>query len=332
MANNFTVSQSKVKTWRKCRKAYHLKYVEKLKQRKIKRPFKFGSIVHQMLEAHANADDPFEILDTISFKEAKLFAAEKELYGNIVQDIGIIMEEYFKFYPENHLVPLRKNKRSAEHPFEIEIEKGLSFKGVIDEVDKTPNGLKWLTDHKTFTRLPNEDHRWKNLQSAVYLRAVQMNGWWDNLAGTCWNYVRSKPPTRPQILKSGKLSEKNIDTLPSVVHSVLKENKLKPANYSKLIQSAEQNRNNYFFRIFTPISNRVVDKVFNGFVDTAREIVEHHGYKFDMNIDRHCDFCDYESICRAELTGSDVDFVKEREYYEDATKELDEDEEDLTIE
>lgn len=327
MAKNFTVSQSKVKTWRKCHQAYHFKYVEKLRKRRIKRPFQFGKIVHSMLEAQANGDDPFEVLDGISLKDAKLFKAEKEMYGDIIKDIGIIFQEYLDYWPERHLIPLRKNKRSAEHPFEIELEKGLSFKGIIDEVDVAENKLKWLTDHKTFTRLPSEDHRWRNLQSSVYLRAIQMLGWWDNIAGTCWNYVRSKPPTRPEILKSGKLSERNIDTLPSVVHSVLRENKLKARDYPKLIKSAEANRKNYFLRIFTPVSNRVVDKIFDGFVDTAREIAEYHGTRTDKNIDRHCEFCDYEPICRAEFTGSDVDFVKEREYYEDKENEPDPEEE-----
>lgn len=324
---NFSVSQSKVKTWRKCRYAYHLKYVEKLRRRKIKRPFKFGTIIHSMLEAKANGDEPFDVLNKISFEEEKLFRAEKEMYGDIVQDIGIIFSEYLNYWPENHLIPLRKNKKYAEHPFEIEIEPGLSFKGIIDEVDKGSNGLKWLTDHKTFTKLPSEEHRWRNLQSSVYLRAVQMLGWWDNISGTCWNYIRSKPPTKPELLKSGKLSERSIDTLPSVVNEVLKEHKLKARDYPKLIKAAEDSRKNYFFRVFTPVSNRIVGKIFDGFVDTAREIAEYHGTKFDKNIDRHCEFCDYSAICRAEFMDSDVDFIKEREYYEDKDNKPDVEEE-----
>jgi hypothetical protein len=33
-----------------------------------------------------------------------------------------------------------------------------------------------------------------------------------------------------------------------------------------------------------------------------------------MNIGRHCSFCDFEMLCRAEIQGSDVDYLKEREY------------------
>jgi hypothetical protein len=238
------------------------------------------------------------------------------------------MTEYFNYWPEDHLRPLRKNKRSAEHPFEIEIEPGLSFKGIIDEVDRTPDGQKWLTDHKTFTKIPNEDHRWRNIQSSVYLRAIEMLGWWDNMAGTCWNYVKSKPPSRPELLKSGALSEKSIDSLPITVRATIKKLGLKTKDYPKLISAAEANRSKFFFRIFTPVTTRVVDNIFNGFVETAREVAEYHGTKSDMNIDRHCDYCDYETLCRAKLCNSDVDFIKEREYYVDETKKPEDDNEE----
>lgn len=324
MGSDIEVSQSKIKSWRNCRQAYHYKYFEKLKRSRVKRPFKFGGIVHKMLEADANGDDPFKELDKISFKDRKLFNAEKEMYGEIVQDIGTIMEEYFDYWPKDHLRPLRKNKKSAEHFFRIEIEPGLYFKGIIDQVTKAPNGLKWLTEHKTFTKLPDEDARWRNLQSVAYFRAIEMMGWWDNIAGTCWNYIRSKPPTRPKKLKSGGLSQAKIDTLPSVLIETIKSYGLKPRDFKPMIKKAEDNRDKYFLRIFTPVNKKVVDTVFSGFIDTAREIAQYHGKKQDMNIDRHCQFCDYEPLCRAKLTGSDIDFIKQREYYIDDKKTEDE--------
>ena len=62
-----------------------------------------------------------------------------------------------------------------------------------------------------------------------------------------------------------------------------------------------------------PANNRVVDVVFDDFMSTAREIVEGKEDR-TRSIDLHCSYCDYEAICRAELQGLDVDFVKQREY------------------
>lgn len=327
----FKVSQSKVKQWRKCRQAYHYKYIDKLRRRRIKRPFKFGTIIHSMLEAHANGDDPFEVLEKISFDEHKLFAAEKEMYGDIIKDIGVIMQEYFDFWGEDSLRMLRHDGKYAEHEFNIEIAKDIVMTGKIDGVAKA-NKLKWLVEHKSFKKMPTEDTRWRNLQSAVYFRVIEITDWWKNLDGICWDYTKSKPPTVPQLLKSGELSEKNIDTLPSVVLRAIRKHKLNPKDYKKLITDAENNRRHYFLRIYTPINKPVVDRIFTGFVETAKEIAQDHGTKCDKNIDLHCGYCDYEPLCRAELTNSDVDFIKEREYYIDEDKKEDNDEKERDAE
>ena len=164
----FKVSQSKVKTWRRCTEAYSLKYVDKLRRKRIKRPFMFGRIVHNMLEADANGDDPFDVLDQVSFDNQKLFAAEREMYGEIVEDLGTIMEAYFEYWPESDLLFVRKKGRSAEHLFEIEVLPGILWTGIIDGVARTPNKLRWLVEHKSFKKKVNEDHRWRNLQSVTY--------------------------------------------------------------------------------------------------------------------------------------------------------------------
>jgi hypothetical protein len=139
-------------------------------------------------------------------------------------------------------------------------------------------------------------------------------GWFPNVSGVLWNYVCSKPPTRPKLNKDGTVSKAAISTLPSVVKLFLKEVVLSEKKHQDMIRAAENNQKNYFQRIFTPINKGLVDFVFAGFLDTAREMMQYHGKKQDMNIDLHCKWCDYEPLCRAKLTGSDVDFIIEREY------------------
>lgn len=314
MAERFKVSQSKVKLWRRCRQAYHLKYVEKLKKRVTKRPFQFGRMVHEMIEAYANGDDPMEKLDEIAAKNHNLFRAELEQYGTIVEDTRVIMTEYFEYWGED-LKYIRRDGRSAEHKFEIDIGDGIVFTGVIDALGRAKK-LRWLVEHKTFSRMPQEDHRWRNVQSAVYVRAIDIMGW-KPVDGTLWDYVRSKPPSRPAILKSGAMSKAKCDTLPSLVKAVIEENKLDPDDYADFLKLTEDNRSSYFARVFTPTSRSIVELVWSDFQDTAREMQKLHGKASSRNIDLHCDYCDYEPICRATLQGLDVDWVKEKEYKKD---------------
>ena len=38
------------------------------------------------------------------------------------------------------------------------------------------------------------------------------------------------------------------------------------------------------------------------------------GKKKDQNMGRHCSWCDYKALCKAEATGSDIDWIINREY------------------
>jgi hypothetical protein len=310
------VSQSRVQAWRTCRMQAHLKYNENLRKKRIKRPFAFGSLAHEMWEAYGAGDDAFEVLDRIDPSKLKMFRAEQEEYGDLINDLRCIMSEYFEHWKNNSITYLRRNKRSTEHPFEVEHD-DIILVGKIDAVGQTPNRLRWLVEHKTSGRPPlNEDHRWRNLQSAVYIRIMEMLDWW-KVDGTCWDHVLSKPPAYPQFLESGKMSQKAINTLPSRVMETLKEHKLNPADFKHLIETAMKNRVHYFERIFTRANKDTIDILFQDFVNSANEFMElrHKSSAITHTIGRHCDWCDFEPICRARFKGLDIDYVKEREYY-----------------
>lgn len=317
-SGTFSVSQSKVKTWRRCRYAYHLRYVEKLRKKTVSRPLYFGRLIHSAIELHANGDDWEDALDVDLTKE-KLFAGEREMYEEAIETARIILTEYFLHWEDRDLVYLRRKGKASEHEFEVEIADGIVAVGKIDAFAKA-KGMRWIVEHKTFTKVMNDDQRWRNLQSAVYVRVVDMLGW-PSVEGLCWDNVRSKAPARPEVLKSGKLSQRQIDTLPTAIYETLKELELDKRDFQHMIEGAVKNRAEYFKRMFTPTKPQVVDMVFDDFVETAREMSELHGKVKSRNIERHCDWCDYESICRAELQGSDADYVREREFYVSKPKE-----------
>ncbi len=314
MADLFKVSQTKVRQYRMCRHAYHRRYWEGLRKRIKSRPLTFGTMIHQMLEAYANGQDPFALLDAVAKKNKKLFADEREMYGNIVEDIRTIMETYFKVYPKSSLRYISYKKTKAEHDIEIDIGDGILFVGKVDHFAQTKNGLRWIVENKTFSVKPTEDQRWRDVQTSMYIRVCEMLGV-KNLAGICWNYVRSKAPTRPEVLKDKKsLSRRKIVTLPQTVLSVAKEHSILPEACKDVMAMAEESIPTYFDRVFSPVVPQVVDALFEEFLDTAVEIKELHGEACERNIGQHCAWCDFEPLCRAALTGADVDYVKETEY------------------
>lgn len=314
------VSQSRVKTWRKCHYAHYNRYVRKLRKKIKSRPLQFGTIVHSMLEADAEGDNPFSVLKKIEKDNKKLFRTEREMYGEIINDVRQIMTEYFNYWPEKDLRPERRNGKSGEHSFAIELIDfklpGVVWIGKIDQVGKTPNKLRWAVEHKTFSRKPNDDERWRNLQSASYIRAIDMLGW-GSVDGMCWDYIRSKSPAVPGVLQNGEMSQKNIDTLPITVRETISDLGFEEKDYKSLIGRAEEGLSVWFQRIHAPVNTKVVDSVFNDFIFSIRELVDHGETYLDKCIDRHCSWCDYEAICRAELQGDDVEYVIQRDYERD---------------
>lgn len=321
----FRVSQSKVKTWRQCRRKYHYRYVENIRRKRKSRPLQFGSMIHQALEFHFNGDEIEDYFEGLRGDVAamRLFAAEREEYGDILEDVEDIITDYVEYWAEDDIRPVRIAGRGAEHSFEIEILPQIIWNGKIDFIGKTPNKLRWLGEHKTYSRRPSDDDRWRNLQSVTYFRANDILGW-APLDGCAWDYVRSKPPAVPGVLKDGTLSTKKIDTLPARVHRIIGEHEGDSGNTDAILSMAEANRSNYFERIHTPVNNTVSDLVFADFEASIKEMIAGHGTRQEMNIDRHCSWCDYEQLCRARLQGLDTDYILRREYEDGEERKPDE--------
>lgn len=150
------ISQSKVKLWRQCRRAYHWKFVMMLQKKIRKRPFMFGGIVHDIIEAEAEGLDWNEVLDKIELDNKKLFKKEIAMYGNIIEDIRFIMTDYFDYWDghPSQIKAIKHDGRRSEHEFRIELDDGLWFTGRIDMVGKA-KGLRWVVEHKTFSRMPS---------------------------------------------------------------------------------------------------------------------------------------------------------------------------------
>ena len=312
------VSQSRVKSWRMCRRKHYNSYTLKLEKRVTSRPLKFGTVIHQMLEAFLSGKDPFAVLKRVARENRKLFNAERELYGDIVTDARVIFEAYLEWYAKDELHYIKWKGQTAEHHFKIPLANGIIFDGTIDGLVRRDDRLRFIVDHKTFSRLPDEDARWRNLQSVVYLRAAQMLGM-RPFHGVCWNYIKSKAPIRPRLNKDGSLSIQQIDTLPAVVRQTIKDNNLKAKDYKVLLERAEANVSSYFRREYTPVNETVAEVLFSDFLTTAGEIAEDEAKPPKerskvMCIDQHCSWCDFERMCRTELTAGDVGYVRKKEF------------------
>lgn len=301
------INQSGIKTWRRCPQAFYYKEVECIEPRRKSLPLERGSWLHRLLEAYYKGKDWRKVHSKLTQEYDKLMEEEKEYYGDLPSETARIMEGYIKKYGKLKEEPLAVELDFSSTP--VQLAPGVFLKGKIDLILRNEKGT-WIVEHKTHKKFPGEEERFINLQTAVYIVAAEALGY--KIDGTLWDYIRTKPPTRPRILVRGGVSRANIDTDYDTYLEVLKEAGEDPRQYQEELERAKQN--SFYERRYIPKSQRVIDAMVREFVITAREIEKLKMFPY-RNLDKfNCRNCGYRSLCRAELLGLDAQFIRRSEY------------------
>lgn len=311
-----TVSYSRVQTYLSCPYAHYLRYVEGVIKKGKSRPLSFGSDFHKLLELRSNKKALKAAISDI--KEAYYGldpASQEELGEDYIEDLKQIFSDYMKLYKGTPLPD------KTEVPFEIPIGKYngeiVAFNGVIDEIYETENGLT-IGEHKTFSRKPDRVFIAMNTQKCMYAKAVQL------LTGSLprevmWDYIKSSPAQEPIWLeKSGKFSEAKNNNITE--YSWLRACKERGITDKSILAKGKDlyagNIHGFFFRLREDYLPDMVEDIFQGFLYTAKEIVRNGEKNRTKHTGQGCSWCEYRDICYAELTGGNVEYVKQRDYKE----------------
>lgn len=323
-----TYSYSRVKTWRRCHKAHDYKYNQRLtKKRKNVRLFR-GEILHEMLNARAlnllhpkaGKSTPEQILSKYAKKYRVLLKQEKEMYGDLIEDIRRIFDNYQRFYTEDEYEVL-----ASEEPVLTTIRDDIKFVGYTDKRVKDAEGRMWIKDHKTVKNLPDDDSRFSDYQLILYPWAWNRENGGKEVSGIIWDYIRTKPPTIPEQLKDGSLSQRaNIDTDYFTYLAEINRLELNPKGYKEILKSLKEKRNTFFRRIVLPTpSKKTTEIVVNDFRASVSEIESlsktSAGQIRSMSYD--CKTCEFYQLCQAEIRDLDSDFIRKVDYVEKEPEE-----------
>lgn len=310
------ISQSRLKTWRRCRKQYDYKHVQGLEPRRIARPLVFGRAVHKMIECQLEGLSSDEAVKEINEDRKGIFTADEEDWDAIVADATDIMQAYREFWKNDKLDYVKIADRISEHKFEMPLSKDTMLTGIIDLVPKTADGRIWVGEHKSHKVLPTEDVRMSDLQGMIYAHVLKTHYKVKRVSGVMWDYIRSKSPGIPTLLKNGTLSKSRIDTLPHVYEREINNQGLDRKDYLDILGDLDDKLTTWFTRVFLPLNQGAIDQLMEETVVTAREIKMKAGVDTTRNFSRDCSWCSYERLCKAELFGMDADFIRNREYRE----------------
>ena len=328
------LSFSKAKNFLRCPKRFSYRYFDKLKRKTSSLPLRRGSWIHECLETHYQDGD--WRIGFNRYKEEtwdKMFEEETVEYGDLPGEVERIMEGYVKHYAEED----KDHKVIAvEQEFKVRFPgTRIVLTGLIDLITIDMMGV-WVTDHKTMKNMPNEDFRLTDTQLSLYYWVVeqlkpQLGIPEDvKIAGVMFNYIRTKTPTEPELLKKGGLTRrKNIDCDYDTYYAAIEKYGLDPDDYKDMLDIVSKRQ--FYVRRQLPKSKAMLKGVLGDLLKIGQGILELNPQeRHPRNFTKDCSWdCDYKNLCIAELHGHDTQFIIESEYEPYVKDDEDEEDEDV---
>lgn len=331
------ISLSAVRSFQRCEQQFEYRYVQRLQRRERAKQLELGTILHRYLElydkalvdemsaedAHVQAQlaisneftDRLKKLSNVAF-----MAGNEELAKDLLElgpKAGRLTQHYFE----------SRGRSDAEEYEPILIEMSLDTiitsqlrsRGRVDKVTRSQaTGRVSLWENKSAKSVPNAGVRLRDLQTVLY--AEQLRRFYNlDVDSVTWNYLRTKEPTEPELLKSSKVpaltKAKNIDSTWEVYSLAAKRLgvDIDTDEYDAVRQRLSGRAQKVFFpryevAIMTDSTVMLRDYARTG-LEIRRQVARWSEGKVKpvRNLDQHCDFCDFNMLCRAVITGGDTE-------------------------
>lgn len=320
-------TNSMLKSFGRCPKQFQYKYVERLKPRiEGSRPLRMGTWMHSLLEEYYSGRDWKAKHAELTRQYADLFDEEKDSLGDLPTDCKSLMLSYLWHYGANKDDPFHGwEVEDVELTIEAALPNGHVLRGRTDLLIRDRYGL-WVVDHKNMKTFPDFSFRLLDSQSALYLWILRQNG--IEVQGFIWNYLRTKAPPVPELIKDGsRLSKTSLTSTdyPTLVRAIRKH-ELDPAPYRDILRTLKNDRwepdkpqtSPYFHRAVLEKSDDMLDRVAMEAVHRYERMLDYDWETTDAVErvpDRSCRYmCSYTDLCSAELFQGDAPFLRRQQY------------------
>ena len=307
---------SELRAFRRCPMRHYYAYVEGLDPKHVSEKLTTGSFIHKLLEIWYGKGSKAAKRENIAISFGKYeqvltnddFMNEGEI-GSKMANISEVWDAYEKAVKtlDKGLKP-----KATEHKFTIPLPgTELKLSGTIDLIlDKGKKGGLWIMEHKTGAQERLSQTMILDDQLSTYFYATYKD--FGKLPrGIILNFIRTKPPRKPTILKNGTVSKAACVT--------------DQATYLAVVKEAKENKNDYMDFISTlPVTlipqrfstNRTKTQILSFMGETARcasACHENTGKYRSATWDCTWD-CAYFDLCIIDYTGANREGIIEERY------------------
>lgn len=253
----------------------------------------------------------------------RLFPEEQEDY----YEAGMYLPEAVRRILRGYHYHWRK-QLDGEEPLLVEAswqrtheESGFVFEGRIDLLVRNERGLVVLRDWKSTSRAPSGSWKLRESQLHIYpwgiapkLQALGI----DRIDKIEFDWILTKPPTKPQQNKDGSLSKRQIDTDAITYYEALKEYGIEiTAEHKRKIKELLK-QDKFLFRDDAPRSKKVTDQILDEAVKTSWIIQQIHDRPELGEVRsarQSCEWdCDFTDLCLGELYGQDTSPIRKKSF------------------
>lgn len=306
------ISYSELRTALRCPKKHHYAYVEKIVPKKHSLALSKGSLIHECLANHLRGEDWTDPVKKYDIDMENVFDEERQEWLKLKQDVYAIMKGYLDAYRETDKT---KQTIHVEKAFSEDVSE-IKLHGYIDWVYKEGDEI-WVVDHKTTNTIPTIGDEYTDLQGIVYMMALMTN-WkrtdnpaYKNIRGVVYNYIRSKPPAKPDILKNGSISKRKIDTNYATYLAALKANGEDLDAYEEQLKHYQQNASKWYKRVYVPFNRKAVVNTFSNLFKIANNLDK----DYRVRLKHRCEWdCPYYELCTQEYVGNTTDLLRKNEF------------------
>ena len=323
-SSELVITHSLVKAFKGCQNEAKYKYVDLLTPKLFRsKPLKRGIWFHEMLEANLKGESVSAVHKRNTHTFNQMFDEEKEALG---VELPQEMEDLYRSYRWHYRADNSWKVHEVEIKLEAELPNGQLGQGKADALIEDDYGL-WFVDHKTHLTLPTWSYRLLDQQAPYYIWLGRKMG--IPVRGFIWNYVVPKGPKPLKFNKNGALSKvlPAITDFPTVEKNLTDEQRAMPdvqdilaklymVQYDRdIVQTSP-----VFRRDLLEPDDETIEAVIADISTTGssyakfRRQVDTPGFVVPRTVSRSCEWCDFRSLCIAELTGQNADGVRRREF------------------
>lgn len=338
-----SISLSSVRSYQRCQQLYAYRYIDHIQRRGRSQALDIGSIVHDYLdryytalkagkkaaEAHSSASWEVSTEWTPKLKRYSqiAFAAgdtegAKEI-ADLIRKTGSLITRYHK---ARGAEDARRHKvLLVEQRLDNHLTKTVRTRGYADLVTQDrETGRVHLWEHKTTKNVPAVSTKLRDLQTLLY--GEQLARFYDTpVDSVIWNYVRTKEPSVPEVLKSSKVpaltKRADLDSTWEIYEQAAKEAGVDlDGSYDQMRERLVGRELTIFFPRWEQVTVANSTVMLRDYLRTGLEIRRFERRVAEgivapiRSLDQACDYCEYNMLCQAAITGGDTEDLVRMKY------------------